>query len=1009
MFKGTGPHLFALPAGVDFPQALVEGLIARMEGQPPEAMARVTLYLTTKRMSRRVIAIFAQKGARFLPRIRMVTDLDAAYLASDLPQPIPKLRRKLQLTVLIGRLLDNLPELAPRSAIADLADSLSELMSEMQGEGVDPERLSALDVSNHSEHWARTQQFLSIVAPFFTDAEQPDHEGRQRKLAQRLSGIWADNPPPGPVIVAGSTGSRGTTAMFMEAVARLPQGALVLPGYDFDMPHGIWDKLADALTSEDHPQYRFYRLMQMIGCGPDAIQAWTDSRPPSDDRNKVISLALRPAPVTDQWLVEGKLLPDLPPAMQAVTLIEAPTPRHEALAIALVLRQAAEEGRTAALISPDRVLTRQVAAALDRWSIRPDDSAGLPLNQSAPGRLLRHVVRLFGKRLTSDMLLVIMKHPLTASAMDRGQHLQLTRDMELKLRKEGPAFPTGQDLIQWAQTHSHPTAVAWATALADALEGMDLIGAAPLAEHLARTRALTERLARGPAAEGTGELWLKEAGEAALTFLEGLQAEADHGGTLTPSEFRDLFDSLIQAEEVRDPTLAHPKIMFWGTIEARVQGAELVILAGLNDGTWPSLPPPDPWLNRKMRQEVGLLLPERRIGLAAHDFQQAIGAPEVILSRAERNAEAETVPSRWINRLTNLLDGLPECRGPEALAEMRARGHRWLDLAARLDRPLADPPSDLLPARRPAPRPPLRARPDKLSLTRIETLIRDPYAIYADKVLRLRPLDPIRHQPDARDRGNVVHSVLERFVRERPEGETRDAARARLMGITHQVLLDEVPWPASRALWAARMDRAADNFLDFDEAAQGISLLVENVGSLKLPELGGFTLFGTPDRIDRLPDGSLQLIDYKTGSPPTEKEQKSFAKQLHLAALLAEEGGFTKIGPQQVSEITYLGLGSSGKITGDDITQDKIAQIKEGFIRLIGAYNQRIQGYSARRAVFTERFPGAYDHLSRFGEWEMTDDPLPVDVGPSDEEFDALLTARKEAEQAKEKGEPDEQ
>lgn len=985
MFKGSGPHLFALPPGVDFPKALVDGLRARMADQPPEAMARVTLYLTTKRMSRRVVQIFAEAGAGFLPRIRLVTDLDAAFLAADLPQPVPKLRRKLQLTVLIGRLLDNLPDLAPRSAIADLAESLSQLMSEMQGEGIVPERLTALDVSNHSEHWARTQQFLGIVAPFFTDEEQPDQEGRQRKLAQRLAALWQENPPPGPVIVAGSTGSRGTTALFMQAVAQLPQGALVLPGYDFDMPHAVWDNLADALTSEDHPQYRFYRLMQLIECGPEAVQPWTAEQPPSEARNKVISLALRPAPVTDQWLVEGKFLPDLPDAMAGITLIEAPTPRHEALSIALILRQAADQGRSAALISPDRVLTRQVAAALDRWSIRPDDSAGLPLNQSAPGRLLRHVVRLFGQRLTSDALLVLLKHPLTASAMDRGLHLLLSRDLELTMRRDGPAFPTGADLIAWASAHKNEHAVAWATALAEALDGLEFIGTAPLTEHLARTRALTERLARGPAPEGTGELWLKEAGEAALAFLDGLAAEAEHGGTLSPGEFRDLFDSLIQAEEVRDPTLAHPKIMIWGTIEARVQGAELVILAGLNDGTWPSLPPPDPWLNRKMRQEAGLLLPERRIGLAAHDFQQAIGAPEVILSRAERNAEAETVPSRWINRLTNLLDGLAERGGPEALSQMRARGRDWLHLAASLDRPLPDPGPALQPSKRPAPRPPVAARPLRLSLTRIETLIRDPYAIYADKVLRLRPLDPIRHQPDARDRGTVVHSVLERFVRERPQTESRPEARARLMQITHEVLQAQVPWPAARALWAARMERAAEHFLNIDEASEGESLLLEDVGSLTLPELGGFTLYGTPDRVDRLPDGRLHLIDYKTGSPPTEKEQKSFAKQLHLAALLAEEGGFTKIGPQQVAEITYVGLGAAGKVTGDQLDEDKIAKIRDGFIRLMGAYRLREQGYTARRAVFTERFPGAYDHLARFGEWEMTDAPVPTDVGPPDD------------------------
>ena len=191
----------------------------------------------------------------------------------------------------------------------------------------------------------------------------------------------------------------------------------MLPGLDDTMPPAVWDAIADPLTAQDHPQYRLGRLLRDLGVEPARVIPWIDAPPPSVARNAVISLALRPAPVTDQWLVEGQLLPNLPSAMDGVSLVEAASPRAEALAIALILRQAAEDGTTAALISPDRTLTRRVAAALARWGIRPDDSAGIPLNQTAPGRMLRHVVRMFGVRPSSDALLVLLKHPLTASAI----------------------------------------------------------------------------------------------------------------------------------------------------------------------------------------------------------------------------------------------------------------------------------------------------------------------------------------------------------------------------------------------------------------------------------------------------------------------------------------------------------------------------------------------------------------------------------------------------------------
>ena len=980
MFRADEPRLFGLAPGVDFPQELVRGLIARMAGQPPEAMARVTLYLNSSRMRRRVAEIFAAEAPGILPRLRLVTDLGADFVLPGLAPARPALRRKLELTVLIGRLLDKAPDLAPRAAIADLAESLSALLSEMQVEGVGPDRLADLDVSDFSEHWARTRAFLGIVAPFYVTPDAPDAEGRQRLLAEHLAAVWRDAPPTTPLIVAGSTGSRGTTALFMQAVAQLPQGAVVLPGVDPDLPRAVWDRLDDALTSEDHPQFRFHRLAERAGLHPADIRPWTGAVPPDAPRNRVLSLALRPAPVTDQWLVEGQDLPGLPAAMSGLTLIEAKTPRQEALALALVLRQAAEEGRKAALISPDRMLTRQVAAALARWGIIPDDSAGVPLNQSAPGRFLRQITRLFCQRLGADQLLALLKHPLTASAMARGEHLLLTRNLELKLRREGPAFPTGAALMSWASPRGEPGALGWATALAGVIDSLETPGRLPLADHVQRLRTTAERLARGPSAEGSGELWLKDAGEEALGFMTELAAEAGHGGDLSAAEFRDLFDDLIAARQVRATLTPHPLISFWGTIEARVQGADLVLLAGLNDGIWPALPPADPWLNRRMRQQAGLLLPERRIGLAAHDFQQAIAAPEVVLSRALRNAEAETVPSRWVNRLVNLISGLPDRHGPQALGEMRGRGRKWLDWAATLDRPLSGPPAELRPVRRPAPRPPLHSRPRELALTAVETLIRDPYEIYARKILNLSVLDPIKAQPDARDRGTVIHRVLERFVAERPEDEDRPAAHARLLALTDVVLAECVPWPAARLLWAARMRRAAAHFLTVDQADGGVTLRLETRGELLLDSLG-FRLFGTPDRIDRLPDGTLHLIDYKTGTPPTKKQFASYAKQLHLAALMASEGGFRDLGPETVSKITYVGLGGDGKQVVDEITEAALAETRAGLSQLIRSYQNHRQGYIARRAVQTEGQQRDFDHLARFGEWEMTDLSAPEPVG----------------------------
>ncbi len=980
MFDTAGPHLFALPCGADFPAELVTGLMERMADQPPEAMARVEIYLNTSRMRRRVTDLFLAKGARLLPRLRLLTELaDQPGLA--LPPAVPALRRRLELAQLISALLDVQPDLAPRHALYDLADSLADLMAELHVEGLHPDKLAALDVSNHAAHWARTQAFLGIVSQFFDRTAAPEAEARLAMATDLLTQRWQVNPPSHPILIAGSTGSRGTTMQLMELVARLPQGALVLPGFDFETPAQVWDRMDDALTAEDHPQYRFRRLTDRLGLTPQAIKPWRAMQPSSPARNALISLALRPAPVTDQWLSDGPNLPDLLSATADLTLIEAPSTRTEALAIALVLREAAESNQTAALISPDRNLTRQVTAALDRWAIRPDDSAGRPLNLSPPGRFLRQIARALGQKLTADQLLALLKHPLTASGGDRGTHLRLTRDLELSIRRHGPIFPTGADLMRWADSRDDPLAGPWAASIGAVIDQFAPAAPAALSDLVSLHRTLAEALARGIADDGAGELWLKEAGQSAQEAFQSLQDESAHGGRFTPAEYANLFEAIFAKGEVREAVQAHPRIMIWGTLEARVQGADLVILGGLNDGIWPKTPDPDPWLNRKMRKDAGLLLPERQIGLSAHDFQQAIAAPRVILTRATRDAEAQTVPSRWLNRLENLMAGLQPINGPEALKIMRENGARWVRMAQAIDRPS----SDLLenprfqPAKRPAPQPPRAARPDRLSLTEISRLIRDPYAIYARHSLRLRPLDPLRASPDPRDRGSTLHDILERFVRARPAEETREAARARLLQTAAEVLAESTPFPAARLLWLARLERAAEHFLTQDSKHGGAAIMLETPGSLRI-DPPGFTLHGKPDRIDALPDGRVHLIDYKTGTPPTSKQQDVYEKQLRLTAAMVERGGFEALGPREVASYSYIGLGSGQKVEETDRTKIDLDREWEKFLRLITRYALRDTGYTARRAVFADRIEGDYDHLARYGEWQMTDraDPAPV-------------------------------
>ncbi|MBF9048167.1 double-strand break repair protein AddB [Rhodobacterales bacterium LSUCC0031] len=979
----TGPRLFATPLGVDFCAALIAGLDRLLADHPPEAIARVHLYVANARMERRLRSLYAQRGAGFLPRIRPVMALGEDADIAGIPAAISPLRLRLDLVRLIGALLDHTPELAPRSALYDLADSLAELMSEMFEEGVSPTNVAALDVAEHAEHWQRAQSFLKIVTHFMADEAALTQAARQTRIVAALAARWRDDPPSHPVIVAGSTGSRGATAQLMTAVAGLPQGAVILPGLDRAMPAAIWAQLLQdrhaGLEGEDHPQYRIAKFAHRLGLDPHAIPDWPTASRPMGSRDALVSLALRPAPVTDQWLREGPALRDVGPAMAGVTLLEAPNPQAEAMAIALRLRQAVAEGRRAAVISPDRVLTRQITAALARWGIRPDDSAGQPLSLAAPGRFLRHVAALEVRAPDPESLAIILKHPLCHTGLDRGDHLVRSRDLEVQLLRRTPGMPPRAALFAWAEKRvKDPGAIAWVGWLADHIMAPPAPGPIPFADRVARHIARANALAAGPGQEGSGELYHEAAGEAAAALMNDLQAEAAHAGAISAMDYRDLFDGLTRDRDVRQPLFPHADVLIWGTQEARVQGADLLICAGLNDGIWPPAPTADPWLNRALRAAVGLRLPDRVIGLSAHDFQQAICAPEVWLTRAARNAETDTIPSRWLNRLINLMEGAnDETRA--ALKQMRDRGDASLALAEAF----VTPPQTIPFAPRPAPAPPAASRPKRLALTEVEKLIRDPYAIYATHVLGLRALDPLRSDPDARLRGTILHKVLELFLKETLDGlPPADDALALLLSLTDRVLDEEAPFPAVRRMWRARMARAARFFLETEiiRRQRGAPLAPEAKSEWPVPGTG-VTLIGRADRIDRMADGRFALYDYKTGAPPTQEQQEYFNKQLWIEALMVAAGCFGLPKGSVAGHIAYVGLGTKPEIVAHDPTPDQLSDIAARLAKRLGHMQDPAWGFSARRAVTNTRIKGDFDQLARYGEWDETDAPQIIPVG----------------------------
>lgn len=952
LFPAPGPRLFAVPPGVDFAQALAAGLRARLADAPPQAIARITLTLNANRAARAAALAFEGDGpSAYLPRIGTLDDI-VADPRLDLPPAVDPGRRALTLIRLVTRFLEARPDLGPPAAAPALAGALGALMDETAREGVDLDRLDDAAPPEHARHWETTLAFLQIVRQAWPQVLAADEGGAvdpeaQRRLAtDALTAAWAADPPAHPVIAAGSTGSRAVTADYLRAVARLPQGAVVLPGFDPAIAAEVWGDIGP-----EHPWAGMRDLADRLGVTPDRIAWWTDDAPAGQPRRRLIAQAMRPAPVTDRWREAlPALRAEIGPAADGLTIVEAPDPRRESAAIALALRQAIETpGARAALITPDRALARRVAAQLARWGIEPDDSGGRPLALTPPGVFLRLTADAAFARFDAVALLSLLKHPLMMAGPGREAHLRAARAYEITVLRRRPDLDSLTAAAQAVKDEDSPLHAVFAQLMALQSAPGELQAMADA--HLATAQALA-----GPA------LWDKAAGEAARDAAARFAAAAVVFGPCPAPRYPPIFAAAMTDEAREDAFRPDPRVMIWGPLEARMQSADLIVLGGLNEGAWPAAPSPDPWLSRPMRARVGLPSPERRIGLGAHDVLTAACAPRVILTRAERSGGAPTTRSRWLERLITLCRGVDET----ALDAMLARGAALVGLADLLDRPASPVPR----APRPAPRPPAAHRPDMLSATQVETLIRDPFAIYARLVLRLKALDPVGRDLGARDRGVALHAALEALAMRAAAGQPLEQAFEDALDLA----LTKAPAAeAQRRLWRARMRRAAPALLKQEAARQSLgSPRVEVEGRR---DGAGFTLKARADRID-LRDGAVAIYDYKTGPAPTDKQMQAFAKQLPLEAAIAEAGGFADIPPARVVEMAHIVLGGDGAgkarpVKGDPA--DLAAEAWAGLTRLIAAYADPATGYPARARPRHIAHYSDYDHLSRYGEWEDGD------------------------------------
>ncbi|HXA38608.1 MAG TPA: double-strand break repair protein AddB [Phenylobacterium sp.] len=975
--KGDGPRWRTIPAHRPFAQDLARGLFDALAPLGPEALSQAIVLTPTRRGARALADAFvaAAEGRAVLPpQMRPLGDLDEGEppfepgdLALDLEAAIDPLRRRFELTRLVADHWDLLQgrELTAAAAL-EMADALGRFLDGLQIEELALEAgLEGLVEAEMAEHWQISRQFLEAALADWPERLRAlgviDVSERRVRLLRRLAERWTEAPPRGVIVAAGSTGTAPATRDLLIAIAAAPQGCVVLPGLDRNLADKAWAKV-----DVQHPQGALKRLLDRAGVSRPQVETWPASheeQPEQRWRRRIINEALRPAEETADWLhVIETLEQEQPGAVAAglkgLSAISAHNEDEAATVVALLLREALETPeRTAALVTPDQGLARRVSAKLARWGVVPDSSAGESLAGSPCGTLAGLVARAAVDPLDPVALLGLAKHPYA--------RLGDSRDLE-RAALRGPRARTWAELK--ARLAKAPQALPLAARLQAIVEGLAWTRETdPVAAAAARVARAMEALA-DDGAGGTGDLWTGHGGEAMSRLLSGLIQDADGLPPATARGFADLMDRLLAGETVRSGGATHPRLRILGAIEARLVRADRLVVAGLEEGVWPAAAPLDPFLSRPMRETLGLPSPERRIGLAAHDFAQAACAPEVVLLHTERREGAPSVKSRWLWRLETLARG----------AGLKIAGRpEVLDWARRLDAP-----DGYAPAKRPAPRPPVADRPRELAVTRVETLVRDPYAVWARDILRLYPLDRPDEAADARARGTAIHAAFERFAEAYPADLPPDAAGtfANLYlealeeaGLPREAMAREAALAVEAADWVAALER---------ERRDGRTIHVELKGERTIAAPAGpFKVTARADRIEATAEGFGHILDYKTGKAPSKKEVATgFSPQLTLTAAILQAGGFPDLGPLKPGDLTYLeitGRRPAGKVetralAGDE-SAEAAAKALAGLAELVGRFDDPAQPYLSRTAPqFVKARISDYDHLARVFEWSTS-------------------------------------
>lgn len=984
-------NLYSIPAREPFFKVLID-YCWQMAGNDFGALSDQLILLPSRRACRELREEFLRffDGQPILPpRMNALGDLDEDDIAllsygqdtaeqfMEIPPAISPIKRQM---ILADKILNHAKQ-DEKGGIATrydqamvIAGQLGRFIDEMITEGAVFDDLKNIVPENYASHWDVILSFLSILfdewPSILTELGYVDPATRRNMVIRAQAQLWAHKPPSHPVIIAGVTGTIPAAAELIKTVLSHDNGHVILPGVDMNI-----DAESYAVLGEDHPQHGFKELLQQIEIKRENIEILGLSD--GGARAVFLGEVMRPKETTDRW--SDLSAERFQNALASVKHIEFENEQDEAQAIALMLREVLEApAKTACLVTADRHLARRVSSLMKRWDVQIDDSGGVPLHQTPLGIWFLLLAEMIESDCDPVLLVAFLKHPLTHLGMDKKEMMKKVHAFEKHLLRAGFSGQGLDEIMAFTlldERTGEPRDLPDISFIQNLKEKVqDFVFKLKSEEKSLKEIALThvrlaEELAASDHQTGAEILWVDDDGEAMAHFFSNLlqtfdEIHREEHVSNHDFEYSRLLQSLMMGVNVRPKFGGHPRLKILGLMEARLINADVFILGGLNENVWPPEPTADPFLSRGMRIEAGLPTHDKAIGMAAHDFVEKLSKPQVILTRALKSGGSPTIASRWLVRMKAL------CEKLGIHYDENTSYHDWLYHWHLSDR-------DITPIKRPMPRPSVDVRPTRLSVSSIEKLMRDPYVVYAQKVLNVQPLDPLKKKSDAAARGQFLHKVMEEFCELYPD-DMDEHAREHLDDIAARLLPEFCPHEKTRVFWKSRFDAIAPLIIAHEREwrTKAQTLVIEREGTHEfIHDKGTFTLYARADRMDiNRQDKAVTIIDYKTGGIPSDKDvTHGFSPQLPLEALIANKGGFGPGARNPVASLEYWALKKGEqkkfvKAVKADI-DELIDEAEAGLLKLVTYFADESVPYPPAPRQDKALAYNDFEHLSRQKEW----------------------------------------